>query len=187
MSEVPPKGWADKILMEGFVSDSEPIEPGLTRHTRRPFPAYRHVPGRTPHPRRHPEGHSHGLPEPDGTFLAANDWPRDEAYLFAVDLYNYGFWWECHEVFESLWRAAGTRTREGAFFQGLLQVAAANLKRAMGRQEGAASLGRKGLARLERFEGVHRGLDVTAFARETRAWLAGARERPPSIRLSSPT
>ena len=187
--------------MESFVSDSKPIEPGLTRHALRPFPAYRHVPGRTPHPRRHPEGHSHGLPEPDGTFLSAKDWPRDEGYLFAVDLYNHGYWWECHEVFEALWRAAGPRSRAGgparragrkdpdeaSFFQGLLQVAAANLKRAMGRREGAASLGRKGLARLERFEGVHRGLDVTAFARETRAWLAGERERPPSIRLSHPT
>jgi len=191
-----------------------PIAPGLTRYTRRPFPAYRHIPGETPHPRRHPAGHSHGLAEPEAAPRSSEDWARDEAYLFAVDLYNYGFWWECHEVFESLWRAAGPRTRaggparragrqdsergparragrqdpaEGAFFQGLLQVAAANLKRATGHREAAASLACRGLARLEPFGEIHRGLNVREFARRTRAWIAGARHAPAPIRLAGPS
>ena len=172
---------------EDFVPDRGPIAPGLRRHTDRPFPAYRHVPGVTPHPRRHAGGHSHGLPEPAVAPLPPDAWPRDEAYLFAVDLYNHGYWWECHEVLESLWRAAGRRSPgEQAFFQGLLQVAAANLKRETGRGRAAASLACRGLARLERFESTHRGLDVAAFAGEVRAWIAGERHGPPPIRLLPP-
>jgi hypothetical protein len=36
-----------------------PIDDGPPRYTDRPFPAYRHVPGETPHPRRDARGHSH--------------------------------------------------------------------------------------------------------------------------------
>jgi len=201
------------------VADPGPIEPGLPRLTGRPFPSYRHVPGVTPHPRRHAGGHSRGLPEPREAPLPPEEWPRDEGYLFAVDLYNHGYWWECHEILEALWRAAGQQDSEGgpapgdpprsggrpqgragrlrqcagrqdhaeeSFFQGLLQVSAANLKRVAGRREGAASLARKGLARLERFEGIYRGLDVAAFTGEVRAWIAGERDAPPPILLSLP-
>jgi predicted metal-dependent hydrolase len=68
------------------------------------------------------------IPEPEVMFMPPQDWRRDEGYLHAVDLYNHGYWWECHEIFEALWRAAGRQDpADGAFFQGLLQVAAACL------------------------------------------------------------
>ena len=38
-------------------------------------------------------------------------------YLYAIDLYNYAYWWECHEVLEGLWRA-GQTTEARKFFPG---------------------------------------------------------------------
>ena len=57
-------------------------------------------------------------------------------YLYAIDLYNYAYWWECHEVLEGLWRA-GQTTKQGNFFRALIQLAAANLKRSLGLRAGS--------------------------------------------------
>ena len=32
---------------------------------------------------------------------------RSEEYLFSLDLYNFGFYWESHVGFEALWNKAG--------------------------------------------------------------------------------
>ncbi|MFQ5661093.1 MAG: hypothetical protein ACE5GZ_11755 [Gammaproteobacteria bacterium] len=34
------------------------------RYTNRPFPSYRYVPGKAPHPTRDPDGHSYNKPPP---------------------------------------------------------------------------------------------------------------------------
>src|SRR3989441_5753773 len=75
----------------------------LPRFTDRPFPAYRFIPGQSPHPRRDPHGHSYGQPEPTPPPFMPEEWWDSEWYLYGIDLYNYGYWWECHEVFEGLW------------------------------------------------------------------------------------
>ena len=93
-----------------------------------PFPAYRHTPGLTPHPRHHRDGHSHGLPEPEADLTEPGGWAGSRAYLFAIDLFNRAYWWECHEVLESLWIRAGRRGPQALFFQAIIQAAAANIK-----------------------------------------------------------
>ena len=64
-----------------------------------------------PHPRRHPEGHSYGHPEPTSLPFEPEGWRTCESYRYGVDLYNAGYFWECHEVFEALWRGVGRRSR----------------------------------------------------------------------------
>ena len=81
-------------------------------------------------------------------------------YLYAIDLYNYAYWWECHEVLEGLWRAAGQTTEQGMFFRALIQLAAANLKRFVGQLHATDRLLRRGLVRLERVSGHYMGIDV---------------------------
>ena len=83
-----------------------------------------------------------------------------EDYLYAIDLYNYAYWWECHEVLEGLWRAAGQTTEQGMFFRALIQLAAANLKRFVGQLHAADRLLRRGLVRLERVSEHYMGIDV---------------------------
>ena len=90
-------------------------------------------------------------------------WQTSEEYLYGIDLYNYAYWWECHEIFEGLWHAAGRNTEQGNFFQALIQLAAANLKRFLGNEQAAQKLARSGLTRLRKVPPIYMGLDVHAL------------------------
>lgn len=137
----------------------------------RPFPAYAFVPGGPhPHPVRDPQGHAHArAPEPAAT-----------AFIWGVDLYNHGFFWEAHEVWEGRWRAEGSST-QAAFFQGLIQCAAACLKLGGGNQNAAQRLAQRAKGHLERaWEGGvdPLGLDLPRFAASFARWMAQAPEGP---------
>ena len=121
------------------MGDPEIVGP-VRRYTERPLPAYCHVPGRTPHPIRDPEGHSHGQPEPDLPDLNTTDWRECENYLYGIDLFNVGYWWECHEVLEGLWHASGIGSEAGHVLQAVIQCAAAHLKTKMDIPRGAMRL-----------------------------------------------
>lgn len=74
-----------------------------------PFPPYAYIPGRTAHPTRDPDGHSYGviLETPDSPDPTA--WQDCHDYLYGIDLFNHGFYWEAHEAWEGLWVACGRR------------------------------------------------------------------------------
>jgi hypothetical protein len=103
-----------------------------------------------------------------------------------VDLYNFAYWWECHEVFEGLWHAVGHETEQGQFLQALIQIAAANIKKFVEAPRAVANLTEGGLARFEKLPPVYMGVDLPAFAREVRAYFDGSREKPALIRLIWP-
>jgi hypothetical protein len=142
------------------------------------------VPGKTPHPRRNPRGHSYGKPESRAETFTPEDWRKSQDYLYGIDLYNYGYWWECHEVFEALWHAAGHKSEPGNFFQALIQVAAANLKRSQGQMKAAQRLCHAGLARLKQVPPDYMGMQVAGFAGEVRRYFTGRREQPALIGLT---
>lgn len=137
-----------------------PCPPTWPRYTERPFPPYRFIPGRAPHPRRHPGGHSYGHIEPEPECLRQDTWPESVSYLYGIDLFNFAYWWESHEVFEGFWHAAGPRTEQGQFFQGLIQLAAGHLKRFMGHEAAAANLFRSSLRRLSGLPDQYLGIAV---------------------------
>jgi hypothetical protein len=95
---------------------------------RRRLPPYAHRPGRTPHPRRDPRGHSFGRPEPTLRCFDPARWREDEDWLHGLALFAAGFWWEAHEVFEGLAHAFGRAGPEGRLLRALVQLAAAELK-----------------------------------------------------------
>jgi hypothetical protein len=104
-----------------------------------------------------------------------------------VDLYNQAFWWESHEVLESLWHAAGRTSEPASFVHGILHAAVANLNRHRGKYAGAWRQAEKALAHLEGL-GIARymGMDVETFAREVREFhLDGRRRDPALIRLET--
>ncbi len=82
------------------------------------FPHYAFVPGETPHPSR-AGAQSHGLLE-----LA----DEKTSILFGIDLFNHGYFWEAHEVWENPWRRAPAGSDRKLFLQGLIRLAAAALK-----------------------------------------------------------
>ena len=141
-------------------------DPSWPRYSGLAFPPYRFVPGLNPHPRRHPKGHAYGTPETPPPYVPPERWRENPTYLFGVDLYNHAYWWECHEALEALWHLTGHRGTEAAFLQGIIQAAAANLKRHMGSTEGARRLGREAAARLKSVEAPrYMGVDLPPFIR----------------------
>ena len=142
----------------------------------RAFPPYAFLPGRDPHPTRDPRGHSYGHPEGPGVYLTADRWRENEDYLFGIDLYNHGYLWEAHEVWEGLWHAAKHDRLQADQLQGLIQCAAASLKIPMGQPRGLVSLTRLGTEKLERVAhatgGEHMGLALFDFVASMRAFAA---------------
>jgi hypothetical protein len=131
-----------------------------------PFPPYRHVPGVTPHPERHPLGHSHGRPAIRALALTRTNWRKNFHYLLGADLYHASFFWEAHETWETLWKASSKDSRAVALLKGLIQNAAALLKIHQGNFSGAASLSRRARGYLASIgAGTVFGLDVDRFLR----------------------
>jgi len=131
----------------------------------RPLPAYRFVPGRAPHPRLHPDGHSFGVAEPAVDSWSPRDWRDNPEWLYGVDLFNHGYYWEAHEAWESLWRVAPRGSAPGLFLQGLIQLAAALLKLQTNSLPSAKRLADRGtekLMRVAKQSPALMGLDVRA-------------------------
>jgi uncharacterized protein len=114
------------------------------------LPPYSYVPGCFPHPISDPAGHMFGkspehppAPDPDC-------WRESRAYLYGVDLFNFGYYWEAHEVWEGLWRACGRTGPAADFFRGLIKLAAAGVKVRQGVSAGVASHAARAAAAFRR-------------------------------------
>ena len=100
------------------------------------FPAYSYVPGKFPHPTRSPLGHSHAKAPSRPEALDPVLWQKCRHYLFGIDLFNHGYYWEAHEAWEALWHMAGRRGPVADFLKGLIALAAAGVKAREGRLAG---------------------------------------------------
>ncbi|MCA8979808.1 MAG: DUF309 domain-containing protein [Planctomycetes bacterium] len=144
----------------------------------RAFPPYAFLPGRDPHPRQDPRGHSFGTVEAIASEAPhAENWRASEDYLHGVDLYNHGYLWEAHEAWEGLWHPAKQADPElAAFLQGLIQCSASSLKARMGEPRGHQKLAELALAKLaavaEEHEGRYMGLALFEFVADFRAFVA---------------
>ena len=57
-------------------------------------------------------------------------------FRFGVDLFNHGYYWEAHEVWEGLWHACGRKGTLADFLKGLIRLAAAGVKAREGNPTG---------------------------------------------------
>jgi len=121
-----------------------------SRYTHKPFPSYRFVLGENPHPTEDPKGHSYGQSVEEPGILKPDKWYENETYLFGVDLYNYAFWWESHEAFESLWKRLAKDDSTSDFLQGLIKISAAFLKWHLKKQRGLETLYTGGIGHLQK-------------------------------------
>lgn len=165
------------------------LEPG------RPFPPYRHTPGLTPHPRADPRGHLYGRAEHAPDLTPPERWRSSSEYLYAIDLYNDSFWWECHEALEGLWIAAGRTSLQAHFFQAIIQAAAANLKWHLQNESAARFLTLEASKKFDRLldagatgpTGRYMGVDVAGFMAALKAFHVeqrAPRDHPPLIQLA---
>ncbi len=163
-------------------------KPALPRYTQRPFPPYRYLPFQTgnplPHPRTDPDGHSYNEEECYLPSFSPDDWHTCVPYLYGIDLFNHGYWWEAHEAFETVWLAAGQKsTRCGIFVQGLIQLAGAQLKRFTKEQRGAQSLTKSGVEKLSLAEEIYLGIEIDSFIKEVERCLREDRDEYPRIEV----
>jgi hypothetical protein len=115
----------------------EDLMPPPKRLTERfAFPPYAFVPGFSPHPRSHPEGHSYGKKEENVLPLDPVNWQEAEMYLYGIDLFNSGYYWEAHEAWEALWHSAGKEGTTADFLKALIKLTAAAVKIRQGQPGG---------------------------------------------------
>ena len=153
--------------------------PARQRYSEQPFPPYRHIPGRTPHPTRDPEGHSYGREEPELPDLNTAAWQDCDHYLYGIDLFNAFYWWECHEVLEGLWHASGIGSDAAHVLQAIIQCAAAHLKVETRQPEGARRLFEHSLRHAQWCGDRRLGLNLDNMTRDTRSYLT-VREAEPA-------
>ena len=153
------------------------------RYTDRPFPSYRFVPGRSPHPVRDPNGHSYNKPPAQLAAFAAGDWRSCDEYLYGIDLFNYGYWWEAHEALEAVWVAAGRQTETGLFVQGLILIAVAHLKIHQGFNDVGQRMAEDGLDKMKHKQGIYLGIDVSVLRNAVKSYCAGNGQTPVIIKL----
>lgn len=104
-----------------------------------PFPPYAYVPGRFPHPTSDPAGHSFGVVAVTPPKLEPSEWQNCRFYLYGIDLFNAGFFWESHVAWEGLWMGCGRKGTVADFLKGLIHLAAAGVKGLEGNPKGVNS------------------------------------------------
>jgi len=115
----------------------------------------------------------------------------DRLFREGVALFNGARYWHAHEAWETLWRAAPDEERD--FYQGLIQIAAGFLHLGKRNRRGARTKLSEGIARLQPYEPIHRGIGVTEIVRKAKETVAdlnaGASPYliPPNIRFVAST
>jgi uncharacterized protein len=117
------------------------------------FPPYTYVPGRFPHPITDPKGHSFGITPPPCEPPDPDRWQECRPYLVGIELFNHGYYWEAHEVWESVWHACGRKGITADFLKGLINLAAAGVKVRQRQPEGVRHHARRA---AELFAGIPR-------------------------------
>jgi hypothetical protein len=85
------------------------------------------------------------VPKRYGSFVPADD----PAVAYGLALNDAGFFWECHEILEAVWKAAPQGGRDRILLRALIQTANGNLKAAMSQTRAAARLFVEAAAELD--------------------------------------
>jgi len=86
---------------------------------------------------------------------------EDDCFERGLALFNAGRFFECHEVWEEVWKRSSGG--EKLFHQGLIQAAVALLHAERGNMRGAASTWAKARQKLEPLPSEHMGLALGEF------------------------
>lgn len=112
-------------------------------------------------------GRLDALLRPPTRWVVGWDTPPPPALCHAIEQFNAGAYWECHETLEGLWVAERRPIRD--LYQGILQVGVAFHHLQRRNYAGAIKLLRRGLPRLRDLPEVCQGVEVAALAAAARA------------------
>ncbi len=93
-----------------------------------------------------------------------------EEFLRGIELFNQGRFFECHEVWETIWLKSEGEWRE--FLHAMIQAAAAFHHAQRGNLKGAMSLARKAICKFEKLPQVVRNFDSDDFCLAIERFLA---------------
>lgn len=105
----------------------------------------KHLDWRPPHPyvpgksKRHPQ-HLFEFLKADVDNLKVEELPDTCAWQYAEIFYQEGYFWEAHELLETVWLTCPPNSAEKIYVQGKIQSANAKLKQCMGQHKAAAKL-----------------------------------------------
>ena len=100
----------------------------------RPFPPYKFLPGKHPHPNKE-GGYRFQEKEPECSPIEKYDPLTNEDYLYSLDLFNHGYYWEAHVWWEAMWNAHNRQGPMADLLKGLIKLAAAGVKEELGQTE----------------------------------------------------
>jgi len=141
-------------------------ETDIPNYTDRKLPGYRHLPFQNAHPFLDKGGHSYGEKLTPAEGFNAENWLKSEEYLYCIDLFNNGFWWEAHERLKYISMAAGQDSETNHF-----------------EEDGAQTLAKMGIETLRKKEGIFLGVNITTLTRQVEECLQSAEGKYPQIRL----
>jgi uncharacterized protein len=157
------------------------------RFTLDALPAYSFVPGQFPHPHSDADGHRFGSGLPPADAVDPDRWASSRHYLLGIDLFNCGYYWEAHEIWEAAWNASGRAGPVANVLKALIQLAVVGVKARQGMPDSAVAHARRAAELLQQVRNdtgqAHLlGLDLAALEMiaETLA------ERPPLPRVGGP-
>lgn len=104
-----------------------------------------------------------------------------EEYLRGIKLFNEGRFFDCHEVWETVWLESEGIERD--FLHAMIQAAAALHHFQRGNLKGADSVGRRAIGKLAAMPNVVMGLDVGEFRSALENFLAQTDAPFPRIKL----
>lgn len=142
----------------------------MPRYSPRLLPPYAHLPGRTPHPTRHPRGHSYGL-EVDGPAFMPADAGDHPDFRYGLDLHNHGCFWECHECLEGVWRGLPRSDPAARFLQGVIQLSVAHSYVRRGRPAVSPKLAGWALANWQDCPSTYAACAIDALRQAVDDWL----------------
>jgi len=96
-------------------------------HPEKAFPPYVFIPGVNPHPKKE-GGYRQQIPEPVSPKVDLQNPQASDDLKYALDLFNYGYFWESHVYFEALWNAHSRIGTVADFFKGMIKLGAAGVK-----------------------------------------------------------
>lgn len=156
------------------------------RYSSRSLPPYPFVPGETPRPSRDSGGDPRDETPRGGASWRLEEWRELEPWLWAIDLFNHGYWWECHEALEALWLAAGRTTRHARFVQSLVHLSAACLNDRRGHVEASrrqAARAVRGLRASRALGSRLMGVDPAELAESVVRAFSSGESTPAGLRI----
>lgn len=131
-----------------------------------PLPGIKHLPGLT---RSADHELLESVLERANTVTESGNYSLSLAWMYGIRLFNEGYYWEAHEVLESVWLEAAHNSREKYLVQTVIQIANARLKLELGQATAASKLSVRAIACVERAfpraEGTRMGLRAPALGR----------------------